>query len=182
MRQMDKGPIRQLAYLVEDLERSLHHWTQFTGVGPWTVYRNTSLQGVCRGVTTTVKMHVALSYQGEMQIELIQPLSRSPSPYQHEDGRIRVGMHHIAWISEDIDRDAALAQQRGLEPVFLASNGAVRVAYLESPEEPGLLLELIEATPAVLGGFASGLQASRDWDGRSEILQVFDFDAAGAAS
>ena len=37
MRQMDKGPIRQLAYLVEDLERSLRHWTQFTGVGPWTV-------------------------------------------------------------------------------------------------------------------------------------------------
>lgn len=182
MRQMDKGPIRQLAWLVEDLERSLHHWTQFTGVGPWTVYRNTSLQGVYRGVATTVKMHVALSYQGELQIELIQPLSRTPSPYQHEDGRIRVGMHHIAGISEDIDRDTGLAQQRGLAPVFLASNGAVRVAYLESPEEPGLLLEFIEATPAVLQGFATGLQASREWDGRSEILHVFDFDAAGGTS
>ena len=128
MRQWDKEPIRQLAYLVEDLERSLHHWTQFTGVGPWTVYRNTSLQGLYRGLATTVKMHVALSYQSRMQIELIQPLSRSPSPYQHEDGRIRVGMHHIAWISEDIDRDTALAQQRGLAPVFLASNGAVPLA------------------------------------------------------
>ena len=173
------GPIRQLAYVVDDLDAAIARWIATTGVGPWLVYRNARMQGVCRGQDTEVRLHVGLSYQGDVQIELIQPLSTSPSPYQHANGRPRVGMHHIAWHSADLDRDVAEAKARGWRPVFEASNGAVRVAYLESPDEPGPLYEFIEAVPLILEGFAQGQQASRDWDGQRTPVTVFDFEAPG---
>ncbi|HZR38357.1 MAG TPA: VOC family protein [Nevskia sp.] len=171
------GPIRQIAWLVEDLDAAIRHWMEFAGVGPWTVYRNTTLNGHCRGVPTRVKMDVGLSYQDEVQIELIQVTSRTPSPYQDAQGRTLVGMHHVAWLSRDIDGDVAQARRRGLTAAFEASNGVVRVAYMESAAEPGLLLEFIEAAPVVLEGFAAGIQAAREWDGRSNPVSVIDFEA-----
>ena len=171
------GPIRQIAYIVEDLDSAIRHWTAFAGIGPWTVYRNTSMRGHCRGADTTVKMNVGLSYQGEVQIELIQVTSRTPSPYQDPGGHSLIGMHHIAWLSHDIDTDVAKAKQRGMVPAFEASNGVVRVAYMESAAEPGLLLEFIEAAPVVLESFASGIKAAQEWDGGKAVAQVIDFEA-----
>ena len=171
------GPIRQIAYIVEDLDAAIRHWTAFAGIGPWTVYRNTSMRGHCRGADTTVKMNVGLSYQGEVQIELIQVTSKTPSPYQDPGGHSLIGMHHIAWLSHDIDGDVAKARQRGLVPAFEASNGVVRVAYMESAAEPGLLLEFIEAAPVVLESFASGIKAAQEWDGGKAVAQVIDFEA-----
>ena len=171
------GPIRQIAYIVEDLDAAIRHWTAFAGIGPWTVYKNTSMRGHCRGADTTVKMNVGLSYQGEVQIELIQVTSRTPSPYQDPGGHSLIGMHHIAWLSHDIDADVASAKQRGMVPAFEASNGVVRVAYMESAAEPGLLLEFIEAAPVVLESFASGVKAAREWDGHSSPLHIIDFEA-----
>lgn len=171
------GPIRQIAYIVEDLDAAIRHWMDYAGIGPWTVYKNASMRGHCRGADTTVKMNVGLSYQDEVQIELIQVTSRTPSPYQDAGGHSLVGMHHIAWLSHDIDGDVAKAMQRGLVPAFEASNGVVRVAYMESAVEPGLLLEFIEAAPVVLENFASGTKAAREWDGNREAIRVIDFEA-----
>lgn len=171
------GPIKQIAYIVENLDSAIQQWITLTGVGPWTVFRNTTMHGDCRGAATTVKMNVGLSYQSGMQIELIEVLSQTPSPYQDVNGRPLIGMHHIAWHSKDLDFDVNAAKARGLSTAFSASNGAVRVAYMESADAPGVLLELIEATSVVLDGFAAGLKATETWDGVSQPVQIFDFEA-----
>jgi methylmalonyl-CoA/ethylmalonyl-CoA epimerase len=178
MRADASGPIRQLAYVVDDLDAAMDRWVRLHGVGPWTVFRNTTMRGRYRGTPTEVRIHVALSYRDELQIELIQPLSCTPSPYQHADSRPRCGMHHIAWHSTDLDRDIAGAKRRGLAPVFEAANSAVRVAYFEAPDEPGPLFELIEAVPAVLDGFADGVRRSANWDGVTAIAATFDLGDA----
>lgn len=170
------GPIKQIAYVVGDLNASIQQWITLTGVGPWTVFRNTTMHGDCRGAPTSVKLHVGLSYQEGMQIELIEVISKTPSPYQDASGKPLVGMHHIAWHSKDLDGDVARAQARGLKTAFAASNGAVRVAYMESGQSPGVLLEFIEAVPAVLEGFAAGIKATQEWDGSSNPIQIYDFE------
>jgi len=171
------GPIKQIAYVVESVDASIQQWIALTGVGPWMVFKNTTMHGDCRGVPTTVKMNVGLSYQNDMQIELIEVISQTPSPYQDASGHPLIGMHHIAWHSKDLDHDIAQAKARGLTTAFVASNGAVRVAYLESDQSPGVLLEFIEAAAVVLDGFAAGVKASQEWDGHSNPVQIFDFEA-----
>lgn len=172
------GPIAQIAWLTEDLDRAIDQWRLLAGVGPWTVYRNVTLDGHYRGGPATIGIDVGLAYQGETQIELIAPHGTGPSPYHDADGRVRVGMHHVAWLVDDVAAAAKDAAAAGLVPVFSAESGggATRVAYLEAPGEPAILLELIEATPMIRNSFEAGTAAARDWDGRNPVT-VFDFAA-----
>jgi hypothetical protein len=168
------GTLQQVAYLTEDLDRSIDHWIKFAGTGPWVVYRNVTLTGELRGKPCAVKIDVALSYQGDLQIELIQPVTQGPSPYHHAAGHILVGMHHVAWLSSDLSADIKQALAQGLVKVFEATNGATRVAYFDNPSEPGLLMEYIELSAEIRAGYAAGIAASRDWDGVSQPKTVYD--------
>ncbi|WP_051362298.1 VOC family protein [Solimonas soli] len=102
-----QSPIRQVAYGVDDLAAGIAHWAACAGIGPWTAFRKATIRGRRRGTAT---MDVAPSYRGELQIELIQSRSRSPSPYRHEDGRPRIGMHHLGWHSDDPARGIPLGE------------------------------------------------------------------------
>lgn len=91
------GPIDQIGYVTADLDRAVERWTRQLGVGPWTVFRNVVLDGEYRGAPTRVSIDVALSYQGAVQIEFIEPTSDAPSPYRGPDGAVLEGIHHVAW-------------------------------------------------------------------------------------
>jgi len=171
------GEIRQVAWLVDDIEASVERWARLAGVGPWTVYRNVTLLGQYRGQDTTIVMDVGLSYQGDLQIELIRPRSQTPSPYQDATGRTLVGMHHVARFTDDLEATKAMARENGLTVTFEASNPVTHVAYCESADEPGLLFEFMQASPMLLDGFTQGVAASRNWDGREAILMSIDLGA-----
>jgi len=173
MKNASFGRIRQVAWIVADLEASVANWQRVSGVGPWTCFMNVAMRGRLRSEAVTVRMHVALGYQDDMEIELIQPLGDGPSPYRSAAGVPLIGMHHVAWFCDDVAADVARAQARGLHPCFEAANEVTRVAYLEDPREPGLLLEFIEMNAVMRAGFEARLAAARAWTGSAPI-QVID--------
>jgi catechol 2,3-dioxygenase-like lactoylglutathione lyase family enzyme len=166
------GPIDQIGYLVDDLEQSIGSWRQHFGVGPWTVFRNVSLEGKYCGEPVTVTMDVGLGYQGALQIELIQVTNAAKSPYRDEQGRAIHGMHHVAWVVTDIDRAISHLTATGLRVVFEASNPATRVAYFEDEAEPGVFYEVIQGT-GMRELIQQGIAAARNWDG-SDPIHVID--------
>lgn len=165
-------PIRQVAYVVADLDASVRHWLRHTGIGPWTCFRNAVLVGQYAGREVAVTIDVALGYRGELEIELIQPRS-AVSPYQDAAGEPLLGMHHIAWFTDDLAAAVEAACARGLELRFRAANPVTRVAYLASPAEAGVLYELIEYSAEGLAGWRQRIEAARGWDG-SNPLQIVD--------
>jgi len=166
------GTVRQIGYLVPDLDAAVGHWLEHMGIGPWTCYRNVTLRGQYRGEPTLVRMHVALAYQGDMQMELIQVLTDTPSPYRDDSGRPLQGIHHIAWLSDDFEADVARARKRGLSVCFRGGNGAMEVAYLACPDQPGTLLELIEGTADMKGMMEQGIAEARRWDGSDPVRNI----------
>ena len=52
----DHGPISQIAWLTEDLDRAIDQWRRLAGIGPWTVYRNVTLDGLYRGAPATIRI------------------------------------------------------------------------------------------------------------------------------
>jgi len=171
------GPIRQIAWLTEDLEASIAQWQRIAGVGPWDLFRNLKLVGSYRGAPVTITFDGAFSYQDGVQIEIIRPHGSGPSPYHDEKGRVRVGMHHIAWLVEDIATATDRARADGLQLLVEGEgDGPTRIAYLQAPDDPAMLFEMIEATPLALNTFESGAAASRTWDGISRGLEL-DFGA-----
>lgn len=175
MTQAKYGPIDQIGYLVDDLDASIQRWITHMGVGPWTVFRNVSLDGRYRGQAGVVTMDVGLSYQGEVQIELIKITNGTPSPYRDAAGKPILGIHHVAWVVDDLDAAIAHATANGLKVAFEASNPATRVAYMEADDEPGLLFEFIQGdgTRAVI---TAGVAATRNWDGGNPV-HIIDLSA-----
>jgi len=162
------GPINQIGYLVDSVEQSMERWRQHLGVGPWTLFRNVSLEGTYRGESVTVTMDVGLAYQGEVQIELIQVTNDAKSPYRDADDRPIRGMHHIAWVVDDFDQTLARLTATGLQTVFEASNSTTRVAYLENESEPGVLYEIIHGI-GMRELIQQGIEAARQWDGTGRL-------------
>ncbi|AHE54268.1 VOC family protein [Sphingomonas sanxanigenens] len=176
MSQAKYGPIAQIGMVTDDLDASIARWIATMGVGPWTVFRNVTLKGRFLGRDTEVRMDVGLAYQGDTQVELIHVTNGAVSPYLAADGTPLAGLHHLAWLTDDLDATVAGAELDGLRTVFRAHSPGTRVAYLEAPGEAGILFEFIESgqTRQLI---ADGIAATRGWDG-SNPIHVIDFAQA----
>lgn len=172
------GEVIQNGYVVADLDDAIEHWLEHTGIGPWTVFRDVTLHGNHLGEETVVEMDVAMAYSGSLQIELMQITSDTPSPYADPDGTPRLGLHHIAWLTDDLDGVVADATRRGLRVLFRTGNASMRVAYLDSEQAPGVIFEYIEGAsmPELL---RAGIAQSRDWDGTDPVRVVPTSRSAG---
>ena len=169
---IDADALRQIGYVVEDLDAAVAQWLHLTQRGPWTCFKGAVLEGRLRDRPLSVTIDVALGYIDGLEIELIVP--RSPvSPYHDMDGRLLVGMHHVAWFTDDLQTSIRQGSQRGLQPMFEAGNPVTRVAYLESSTVPGMRIEYIHYTADGLAGWQQRVEAARTWNGKDPI-QVFD--------
>lgn len=161
-------PIMQVGYVVDDLDEGIRQWLDQAGVGPWTVFRGVTLDGRYRDQDTTVTMDVAMGYSGEVQIELMQITSSTPSPYATGDGQPLAGPHHVAWITDDLDAAVESARGRGLEVLFRAANPSTQVAYVHAPDRPGVIFEYIQGE-GLREMVAYGIEQSRTWDGSDPV-------------
>lgn len=165
------GPVVQVGYVVTDLDDSIHGWVRQTGIGPWTVFRGVTLAGRYAGGDTEVTMDVAMGYTGELQIELMQITSSTPSPYAADAGAPKVGPHHIAWVIDDLEESVALARDRGLEVLFAAEGPGTKIAYVCAPAQPGVVFEYIQSE-GMRQMIADGIEQARSWDGADPIRLV----------
>lgn len=168
------GPIRQLGYLVADLDAAIAAWMRDLAVGPWTKLVNVALPATWRGEPTTVEMELALAYRGDLQIELIRQTNDAPSPYRAWFRAGRFGLHHVAHLRPDVDADVARAEAAGLHAVFdIRMPGGGRYVYLEVPAlGDQTFVELLEATPTMTGMFEQGIAAAAAWDGTPSVAIV----------
>lgn len=171
MAQAAQGQIVQLGYLVDNVREGVQHWVDHLGVGPWLHFEGITLTGTFDGQPTEVTINVAMGYQDEMQIELIEVTSDTPSPYQHADGSRILGPHHVAWLTDDLDASVAAAEARGLRTRFLAGTPTMRVAYLDSPGLPGSWFEFIE-NPSMQQMIDAGIADTRYWDGSNPLRTI----------
>ncbi|HSW11784.1 MAG TPA: zinc-binding dehydrogenase [Solimonas sp.] len=153
------GPIRQISYATDDLDRLIGFWESRVGVGPWSVYRGLTLQMQYEGRPVTLPFDVALAMHGEQLIELIQVQGRGPSPFHDALDRPIIGLQRLAALSDDIQRDSEAAVARGMERFAEGVDlSGQRYVYFRSAEAPGVILELLENTPS-FAGFLGLLQA-----------------------
>lgn len=164
-------PAVQMGYVVADLDAAIDHWVTHARVGPWTVFRGVTLNGHYAGSDTVITMDVAMGYTGDLQIELMQITSSTPSPYTDDAGRPLVGPHHIAWLTDDLDAAVDSARSRGLEELFRGDGLGTRVAYMHAPAQPGVVFEYIEGA-AMRAMLEHGIAQARAWDGSDPVRPI----------
>ncbi|NIH85278.1 dihydroxyacetone kinase subunit DhaL [Amycolatopsis granulosa] len=112
--------IYQIAFITRDLEKSMRSWVENLGIGPWTVLTFTEetmkyLKVADQEVTEPFKFLIAISWIGDMQLEIIQPVY-GPTIYEDHLARKGEGLHHIKEQipDEDIDRVLAGFRDKGI--------------------------------------------------------------------
>ncbi|NKB35563.1 MAG: VOC family protein [Gammaproteobacteria bacterium] len=166
--------IGQIAYITEDMDASLKHWTEALGVGPFFLLNSSEIEDLTyRGEATELDITAALAYNGHMCVEIIQQHDDVPSVYSEIMAKRGPGFHHWGYMTDRFEEDMTRFQSMGYP---LAFAGEVKVggkfAYMDSYDALGGMIELIDFPEKVKQLF-EGLQAAAvDWDGSDPVRQT----------
>lgn len=166
---MNFGEVRQIAYLTNNIEASMQAWVSRSGVGPFTWYQHLKMPVVHRGEAAVVDMDVGIAYRGNMQIELIQQTNDAPSPYRDFFIQNKMGLHHLAYLSLDIESDCQKVTEAGLDIITIINAPVGRYAYFQDPAMPENYFELLEITPDLNAYWEHCIAEAKNWDGKKPI-------------
>jgi glyoxalase/bleomycin resistance protein/dioxygenase superfamily protein len=168
------GEIRQLGYVVPDIEAAMKYWSSTLGVGPW--YYNPKVpivDYIYRGERYEPQNSVALANSGPMQVELIQMRNDVPSMYRDFVRAGHTGLQHVAYWTTDYDADLARYLRLGFKPVMQGEVGTRgRFIYFDTEYHPGTVIEISEVAGPKGKMFDLIREASYGWDG-SEPVRPF---------
>jgi hypothetical protein len=177
------GDIRQIGYVVEDIESAMRHWYEMLGIGPWFyAERIVDTNFRYRGKPSQIERSVALSNSGFVQIELLQQRNNAPSMYLDFLKSGRVGVQHFAYWTTRFDQDMQKASSAGLT---VAMSGQVgdqgRYVYFDCEYHPGTVIELSEVNGPKGALFDLIRRESANWDGSDPIRPFPDLSHKSAA-
>ena len=166
------GPMRQIGYVVRDIEKAMRYWTEVNRVRPWFYFERFSFDAFTyRGQRQDqVNLSVALGNCGDMQLELIQQRCDTPSMWRDFIQSGHEGMQHFAVWPEDYDA----AYQKALDAGFRVCQegdltGRGRFVYFANEDHPGTVVELSHFTPARQRSAAMIREAAATWDGTNPV-------------
>src|SRR5690625_4006022 len=108
------GEIRQLGYVVDDIEVAMAYWAGTMGVGPWFYNPRVPIEDYrYDGEAHEVHNSVALANAGFIQVELIQTRNDAPSMYRDFQRAGRSGLQHVAYWTEHFESDLATMEACG---------------------------------------------------------------------
>lgn len=173
------GELRQIAFVVPDIDAAMRYWVQTLGVGPFFIKRAIEFKNYrYRGEALPSPMvSIALANSGNVQIELIQQHDIRPSIYKEFLDSGRSGLQHVSsWLTRaEFDRKKAELLARGLriaQECTIPASG-VRLAYFDTDSGNGLVFEIADlAEPNQLERVTKIAREARHWDGVLPVREV----------
>ena len=139
----------QIGIVVRDLDATMRKYVDEYGFGPWKIYEfNPGNAKDLREYGQPVKRswRVAVAMVGQLQWELIEPLDEE-SIYARFLAEKGGGVHHIAVAAQSFDETLALEAKRGIEVPLSGEFEGVKVAYLGTDRDLGVILEIFSGMP-----------------------------------
>jgi catechol 2,3-dioxygenase-like lactoylglutathione lyase family enzyme len=152
-RTVARGPIIQVAWVIEDIVAAESLWGSAFGIAKWTRIPDVRFgPDTCtyRGEPADFVAHISMAYAGDLQLELIQPVSGA-SLYTEFLAASGPGLHHVCFETDDMEASLAEAQGAGLAVLQEGSmaDGAIRFAYVDGSAGGAPYIELAELAPAM---------------------------------
>ncbi|MEM9669110.1 MAG: VOC family protein [Pseudomonadota bacterium] len=170
------GPVVQVAFVPEDFDDALAHWTNTMGIGPFFWIEHAGLvNATFEGQPSDVDFGLALAYWGDIQVELIKQHNTAPSIYNTAPYATS-GLHHICLITDDIAdarTKADASNARRVVEAELPGGGAVFYAETRSGEP---LVEVLQSPPGSDGLFDMIKSAAVGWDGSDPLRPLGQSD------
>lgn len=170
------GPFIQSGWAVADIDEAVDAWLA-KGAGPFFVKRDVrDIPAVYRGSPTQVDLDIAWGQLGGLQIELVAQRSHGPSCYRDTfpDGFPTGGggFHHLAMMNPDFDLAYSSCIAEAFTPAHSGALDGTRVCYFDTRNRFGFMLEITEATPAILEFYEHIKVSAEGWDGSDPTRTV----------
>ncbi len=166
------GPIRQIGYVVDDLDQAIASWVAL-GVGPWFVVRAMPQRVTYRGEPCELTVSLAWANSGDLQVELIHQDDDAPSIFTEFLESGRPGFHQLAYWTTDFAGTLASINEAGWPVVWSGGEDVgTRFAYVESPGSPAAVIEIMELNDATEGMGTMLREAADGWDGVDPVREL----------
>jgi Glyoxalase/Bleomycin resistance protein/Dioxygenase superfamily len=151
-----------IGWVVRDCRAAEERMIRELGAGPFRAVGQVHFDHtLVRGTPLPVQLNISFGVLGKVIVELLEPLDdRSPhAEFLAEHGE---GLHHLAYLVADFDRQLAGARA-ATPPMKLLIDGTgpgnpVRWVYLEAGAAPGAVIELLERSDAAEAAFGPVLE------------------------
>lgn len=174
------GDIRQLAFIVSDIDAAMTYWARTLGIGPFFIKRKLNFANyVYRGKPApSPTVSIALTNSGYIQVELIQQHDDLPSIYKEYADSGQNGLQHVAsWLtsaevkakrSEMVNMGYTIAQE-----CVIPSSG-VQLVYFSTEHGPAsFIFEIADLKEPVHYERVMGIKlASEVWDEKAISIDV----------
>lgn len=153
------GPVFQVCWVVEDVAAAESFHREHFGAGAWTRMADVRFgpeEVSYRGAPADFTAHVSLAYAGDLQLELIQPVTGA-SIYTEFLARSGPGLHHVAFEVDDLAAATARARDAGMDIVQegVMAGGLMSFAYVDGARWGAPYVELVQLTDDMRAFFAS---------------------------
>jgi len=174
------GEMRQIAFVVRDMDAALRYWTETLGVGPFFMLRDLVPENYFyrEKPAPAPKLTIALGFSGEFQVEVIAQHDDHPSAYRDFLVAGGQGFQHVSsWLTRaEYDRERARHRERGVIAIHEGAvpPSGVRFAYFATGDAAGgFLYEIAEVKePPVYGMMMKIREAARAWDGAKPVREI----------
>lgn len=167
------GNIRQLGFVVRDLDAAMAHWLAHTSAGPFVLMPGQQFDGWSfLGQPQDLVLDIAFAQAGAVMLELIRPRGPWPNVYGEAPPIEDCVLHHFGMLVADIEQSAAALDA----PLVTAAriDASAELRYFDCRDRFGVHLELISDTPSVRAFFDLSEDLARDWDGSSAPVRRFE--------
>ena len=144
-------------------------------IGPFYYFEQMPLIACCyRGTQQRPQVSTALTYSGDLQIELIQQRDQTATTYLEFLAAGHEGLHHIGFLAEHYDLNLQRAAEAGLliEQSDVIGNPHGKSAYFASTGHAGAKLKLSALYPGNRDMYRMVKTEAERWDGSGPVRRI----------
>ncbi|TFG20074.1 MAG: hypothetical protein EU530_04430 [Promethearchaeota archaeon] len=135
--------ISQIGIVVPDMDKAIKFYKDVMGLD-FNVLPREPETCMLHGEETHFQLKTGFTFLNGLQLELIQVMNGTSAHSEFLEKNPQGGMHHVAVYVEDLEEEVQKYTDAGVELIAKGEYMRSKWAYLNSTEQVGLLLELIE--------------------------------------
>lgn len=163
----------QLAYAVADIHLAARQWVEQFGAGPFFIRSHIPVTDVVyRNQPATFDHSSAYGQWGDIMVELVQDHGTAPSVVRERFGPTESGLHHVAFMVDDLDAATAQCAALGFALAISARSSTTRFHFIDSVATLGHMIELYQRSERLLAFYAIVREAAQGWGGTDPLRMI----------
>ncbi len=132
--------VHHVGVVVKDMKKALAHYSSL-GIGPFEPLKLSPAEGFLRGKSLISTPIISMGEVGGIVMELLQPTEDESLIKEFYEAKGE-GIHHIAFLVDDIDKETEKLVQQGFKVLFNQKFGKGGCAFFDTGQVGGVWIEL----------------------------------------